>query len=652
MGKIRILSFLIVVALTLQSQAQSKRVETDTSFVKVYLAIADEHWNKDQLDSSLHYCLKAGAVARKTNYQRGIAEYISFHIPILNRLGEYQEALKLGLEGVKICQSLNDKVLLAQAYNNLANEYHYLGDLKSAATHYLNALVFSEGTNMPRRQQRYSNNLAAVFLQLKETTKSLHYATKSYELALANNDSVGMASSLVNLASNEVMTKKYDDAIRHLDQVLLLGQALKDDSYVMDSYINRADIEAEKKNYAGALQYYQRSLNVLKRYPADDYELYIHWGMAKSYFSMKKLDKALHHLNKSVALAKSLSASHELLNLYQLGSDINEAMSHFETALSMRKSYEHLNDSLVNLETQQNIHRLETEYRTAQKEKALAEQQLTIAKNTAEIEKKDRLITLSFVLVSASVLVIIFSVWAFRNKQRANEKERRLLEKQNELKLLNATIEGEEKERARLARELHDGVGGILSASKMHLSALTYGRREPTHEKLTDVISLIDVASREIRTIAHNLAPEMVSENNLENAVANFCKRVDSPHLKINHFISSEIPALKPDFKLLVYRCIQELVNNIIKHAEATEALVQLTVHDNLLLLTVEDNGKGFDIHNATGLGLINLKKRVADANGTIDISSSEGNGTTVNLEFDISKFTDEKVLETTTLTI
>lgn len=621
----------------------------DSARVMQYLAIADKQFYADRMDSAAYYCQQAGQLARAVDYKRGIAEYISYYIPVLNRQGKYTEALNLALESLEICKALRDNNLSAQAYNNLGNEYQYLGDLKSAATNYLNALIFSESTNTPLRHQRYSNNLASVFLQLEEKNKSYYYAKKSYSLARKNLDSAGMASSLVNLALSEVLNNKLDDAIKHLNEVYNLGNALKDDSYVLDALINTADVEAQKKNYKRALTLYQRSFKVLENYPVPDYELYVYWGLAQNYFHLKRYEQADEFLLKSIAVGKSIDALQELRKIYLLGSEISEKTNAFGRALDYRKRYEILNDSLVGAETQQNIHKIEIEYQTAQKEKAIAEQNLLIANSNLEIQRKDKYIFVTATIAVSLLSAIVNFVLIYRNRQRKNAEKVNLLQKQNEVNVLKAVMEGEEKERSRLARELHDGVGGLLSASKMHVSLFRDGERETSQaDDLKNIASMLDQASQEIRTIAHNLSPDILSTYELDVALANYCDRISNEEFVIEYYFLGEMPKLDDRFKVVVYRACQELINNVIRHARADHVIVQLSQHDNVLSLTVEDNGIGFKNENSHGLGLANLRNRVRQMSGQLSIDSEPGNGTTVHLEFNITNFIKTSLLEAT----
>lgn len=630
--------------------AAQEPMQADTAKVRSYLALSDKYYYADQLDSAEFYCIKAGELARSLNYKRGIADYISYIIPVWNRQGRYQEALDLALEGLEVSREIGDNSLLAIAYNNAGNQYQYLGNLKSSATHYLNALIFSENADTPQRRMRYSNNLASVFLQLEEKSKSFYYAKKSYDLAFDTGDSLGMASSLVNLASSEILNEKFDDAIRHLDQVLAIGEAVHDNSYVLDALINKADAYSKMKNYRKALSLYERSSQVLKNYQVPDYELYIYWGLAQNNFHLGNYSRAEEYLSKAIKVAEQLEALQELTKLYLLGSEVQEKMQDNATALSFRKRYEFLNDSLSGADTRRNIHQLEIEYQTAQKEKAIADQRLIIAQNNLVIERKDKSIllwtTVALLLLSA---IIIFTL-VYRNKQKTNAQRLRLLKKQSEVQVLNALIDGEEKERVRLARELHDGVGGILSASKMHLSML---HEENTSDRLghrlQKISSMLDQASQEIRTIAHNLYADALQMNDLQGAISSYCDRIKSEGLNIQCYFLGQLPPFDNRFKLILYRAIQELLNNVMKHAHAHKVLVQVSCHDNILNITVEDDGIGFVNDGRQGMGLRNLGEKLRNLEGRMTVESSPGHGTTIQLEFDTSRVGEHSPAETLT---
>ncbi|NLU92703.1 sensor histidine kinase [Chitinophaga sp. Ak27] len=237
-------------------------------------------------------------------------------------------------------------------------------------------------------------------------------------------------------------------------------------------------------------------------------------------------------------------------------------------------------------------------------------------------------------------LILSFVVWKKSSQQQhiAAELLQRLeLEKTRQV--LQALMQGEEKERTRLSKDLHDGVGGLLSAVKMHFRALQSDLSLQHEKGFNHAMRMLDDAIGEVRKTAHNMTPEILASKGLPAALEFFCRNVShSRKLQISFFTSGELPRFHNNFELSVYRIVQELVNNIIKHAYATTALVQITQHDGYVSITVEDNGIGFkNIPSAhTGIGLSSLEERVRSLNGQLTITASPGCGTTAYMEFNV----------------
>ncbi|WP_225000422.1 tetratricopeptide repeat protein, partial [Cesiribacter sp. SM1] len=484
------------------------QVDVDQKIIKevnTYILDGDKHLVNENIDSAAFYFLKAEALARKENYIKGIADFVSYYIFVLNRQGRYDEALTLTLESVEISKKLKNDRLLTTAYNNVGAEYNYLGDFNSAAIYYLKALHIAEKAKDYDMQQLLSNNISSIFLKLKNKEKGLFYAKKSYELAVQNSDTFGIASSLINLANSERLYKRYAQSASYSRRVIKLSQELNDPSYALDGYLELADVAIDSKALEDALVQYQNALEVLKSYPSSDYESRIYWGLANAYFLLNEYEAASDFIKKGIAISTQAQAKQELRQQFLLGSEIMEKLQLPYVALDFRKKYEILNDSLLSAENHRNIHKLEIEYQTSQKEKEIAEQQLLIANSNLEIQKKNTFIYLSAVIVLGLLLLLVIFYLIYRNKQKANAEKLAALKREGEMKVLMALMEGEEKERSRLARELHDGVGGILSATKMHLSILKSEEAVPERfQKFDHTVSMLDSATHEIRTIAHN----------------------------------------------------------------------------------------------------------------------------------------------------
>ncbi|MGF1636923.1 MAG: sensor histidine kinase [Cyclobacteriaceae bacterium] len=212
--------------------------------------------------------------------------------------------------------------------------------------------------------------------------------------------------------------------------------------------------------------------------------------------------------------------------------------------------------------------------------------------------------------------------------------EKQTLERERQV--IKALMEGEEKERHRVSRELHDVVNGNLAAMKLNLNLANNNNYD----------ELLDQTMNEIRRLSHNLMPDVVKKFGLNVALDQyFAGFSDAYGWHVDFQFIGEASLLTDEASLHVYRIIQELINNSIKHAGANELLVQLIVNEGKLSITVEDNGKGFDIvkakstyDNGLGMGLNNLENRVNYLNGSFDIQSSSETGTSIYIVIPINE--------------
>ena len=205
-----------------------------------------------------------------------------------------------------------------------------------------------------------------------------------------------------------------------------------------------------------------------------------------------------------------------------------------------------------------------------------------------------------------------------------------------------AVLKGEEQERTRLAKDLHDGLGGLLSGVKFSLSNMKDNLIiTPDNMAVFErSLDMIDASIRELRRVAHNMMPEMLTKFGLDEALKEYCNILNGTGLlKVKYQSLGMEARLDKSLEIIVYRIIQELLNNIIKHASASEAFVQLVRETKRLNVVVEDNGKGFDtaiLEKNKGAGWMNIRSRVDYLKGQLDIHSEEGKGTLVNIEFNI----------------
>lgn len=221
------------------------------------------------------------------------------------------------------------------------------------------------------------------------------------------------------------------------------------------------------------------------------------------------------------------------------------------------------------------------------------------------------------------------------------QKSKELIEKQNEVK--RALISGEEKERKRVAQELHDGMGSLLSTLRLNAEAIDLNDKNlDEHETIAyqNVLEMIDRACTELRAISHNMLPSGIEHFGLTATLQSLIKKIN--HNNITQFTldTAGLETLhNQEIELHLYRITMELINNVVKHAKAKQSSIQLIANDVDVSILVEDDGIGFDIHNSmsTGVGLLSVQSRVEALNGRFQLDSHLDHGTTVTIEIPLS---------------
>jgi two-component system NarL family sensor kinase len=219
------------------------------------------------------------------------------------------------------------------------------------------------------------------------------------------------------------------------------------------------------------------------------------------------------------------------------------------------------------------------------------------------------------------VLMTIFGFLFYSNRKKVQ------LEKEQ----IKAVLLAEENERSRIARDLHDGIGQLLSAAKLNLHALENVNLVNKEIVLEKAIGLVDESAKEVRSVSHNLMPNALIKSGLVSAIKNFINQLETEQLKINIETSGLNKKINSEIELVVYRIIQECINNVIKHSKANHLFINLSINKNLLNIMIEDNGYGFDVDEILrkdGIGIKNMQARVAFLKGTMEIDSKLNKGT------------------------
>jgi signal transduction histidine kinase len=347
----------------------------------------------------------------------------------------------------------------------------------------------------------------------------------------------------------------------------------------------------------------------------------------------------VHYLQRSLKIGQEKGVTLQLDDIYKGLSEAYSRLGNDTKALNFYKDYIVYRDSVTNDKNKKNVTELELKYQTARQEKIISEKQLQLTQRNLQLQKSKQyfLYSIGGAIVAFLIAGLIYN--NLRNKKKAHARQLYTIQQEKEIQLLQAIMQGEEKERSRIAKDLHDGVAGMLAAVKMHFTsmALRIGGVLQT-EGYHQGIKLLDEATFEIRKTSHNLMPEVLLQHGLDKALQRYCSSISNTHSLVVQYDSwGEIGRYKDSFELSVYRVVQELLNNIVKHSKAKQALVQVSQENSVLSITVEDNGIGFSNDNSdmSGMGLKSLKARVNAINGKIELNAEPGSGVSAYLEFE-----------------
>lgn len=596
---------------------------------------------KQAPDSALPVFMKVLQQATVRQQQHEISEAFSYIVTIYNNRGAYDRAYQITRVMHQQATEKKWTEVLPAVYNSFANRHQRMGAYDSAMYYYYQAIHTIEANPQyanPSALPTLYTNLSGILEVLGKFERGLFYLNKAEAEARLLDHRHLLTLILINKGNAFNNLKQYDSSFNCLKEAL---QIAEDNKYLQWQHLALCNLGStlyEQGRASAALPYLLQALNLKgdidPRYRSTNIA-----SLGKVYLALKNYAMAEHYLSLSIEKATLLSISRDLVDGYHARAGLYFETGQYKKAYEDLFTYLGLKDSVESKETIHHISQLEVKYQTTLKDKEITEKQLQISQQQAQIKQKNLWITgISFgALLLAAISGLLYSLYKTNwHQKRLQDEKVKSLEQIQEIALLRAMMKGEEKERTRIAQDLHDGIGGMLAAIKMNVHSLKDETPElqqrPGYNKISDMLT---DAATEVRKTAHNLMPDALARQGLRDALLHYCEQNSNKQLHIDmQFESGAID--NKTAELFIYRLIQELIQNIVKHADASRAVVQfMRIHDTYSI-TVEDNGKGFNQQaDTTGSGLKNIHGRVHTLNGFIDISSGHGKGTIVHIEFD-----------------
>lgn len=536
--------------------------------------------------------------------------------------------------------------MLAAALVILGDTYLNAQKLKEAAEVYLRVITLTENSSNYIDLSKAYIGMYNFNKQSGDYDKAMAFITKCLTVSEKNNYKPGIAKSKYGTAAlldDQSYPEKKDTfnlTFKLMNEAAALWAEVKDTAQVNRMQVGMAEALSNYGLYDTAIQL----LKSKKLFLADSYNQKY---AAQYYFTLGKIYnqkagasnekkeihlKAIENFDSCISIAKKLNNNKYLLWGYNWISSSYAFINDYKNAYLFKKRFANLNDSLLDASYLQSMAGVQHKYEVEKKEKEI------ISLHSANLQKS----TLNKFLIGSTIALVLLGLLGYRNfktKQKLHKTQIIQLEKDKQLLAIDAMLKGQEEERSRLAKDLHDGLGGMLSGVKLSFVNMKENLIMDT-ESVTSFeksILQLDNTIAELRKVAHNLMPEALVKFGLKNAILDFCNSMQlSSKTKIIFEQLGTERLLSNTADLYIYRIVQELINNAIKHADADQILVQLTKTNDKVLLTVEDDGKGFNtelIRSAKGIGLKNIQQRVDYLKGKIDIASQAAEGTSVNIE-------------------
>tara|TARA_R110002072_G_scaffold9239_2_gene45316 strand:+ start:6936 stop:8792 length:1857 start_codon:yes stop_codon:yes gene_type:complete len=548
-------------------------------------------------------------------------------------------------EYLKMAIQIGDSLQIAIANFYMGNANVVNGNPDKALPFYLKAANYFESKEdeLSRLSSTY-NGIASAYENNISDSLSLVYFEKSYETSKRANDHRRMGIALINRSNIHTKNGELQKAIQLLEEAVGLLQDASSAIYLKPAKINLAAAYAENNQLEKAETMYEAL--IIEIDSTEDVLNYAKTiGNYGRLFQKKDEDeKALDYLKRAYSMFLTNGFMKERYNLMPFLIDAHYNVNRHRDAMLLFYDYNLIKDSIFSIEKDRNLTEALQKFEAEKKDKLLLEQKL-------EIEEKNRQKNLVLYGLIALTVFLIVGYLFFRKRlqyQKTIAQQQEDIQKQkiteltqkNKLLAMSSMIEGQEAERLRIAKDLHDSLGGLLSNVKAHFTIIQKEIEQLEKLNITERTNhLIDEACLEVRRISHNMMPHALSISGLEGAledVAGYMRSLDYEVTLDIHHLPETIEKTK---QITIYRLIQEVLSNIRKHAEAKSVFIQLFGHKNEIHLIIEDDGKGFNYEKAVtngGLGLKSINSRVEFLDGTIEWDSVPERGTTITINIPV----------------
>lgn len=614
-------------------------------------------------DLQIEFCLKLAEIEHEKGHFKRERSFLKeaclkaqqsgkvyLEIQAFNNLGmsytmsqDFDQAQVNFSKSSSLAEKWGDRRGHSRALLNCGSIAYYKGDWAKAITYFTKSASINESLNDLEGIAMINNNIGAIYKEQKLYAKSIEYFQKATIYYEESADSMALAEAWVNIASVEILANKKEGAVVRLKKAIQFLQQKDQPATLLVAYTNLAFAYTEMGNYARALEYLGIANKAAEQLHDQHTSVYIFNLYGANHFYLKAYPKAIYYYTKSYELGKELGLVNEqkkaLFGLYEA----EQKTGNFQQALKWHEAYGKLKDSLLNTENQAQLTLLEEKYDTKQKVQEITNlhaRNKTISLNNklTSNQLKLSLVTVVLVVVAIVFLSVLFYQRIRRQKmllvytrERNAEQVDQLL-KDQEISILETEVIAQQTERKKLAKDVHDNLGSYLATIKyQHEAAAPPVEDVELFSHYATTSKLIADACAEVRAISHQMATGLDLQFSLIPAINELISRIQTTkqfEIHFSHF--PETIQIEREVALTLYKVIQELLSNTLKHAGASKVELHINQHAEELNVLLEDNGCGFNVQSVrSGIGLKNMHERMEQLNGKLEINSTPHSGTT-----------------------
>lgn len=603
-------------------------------------------------DSAFQLAIEALQIAKEIDSPLVAQSYRNLGIIHKNR-SEYDQAVSYYRRALALFKGEKLEADQAIIYNDLGNVHKYMGEYTASFEFYIKSTALREKLDLKPALAGSYMNIGNFLNQQGNFVRAQEYYRKSISMCRETTDSLRLGRALMNSGINETSLRNHDEAEKLLTESLQVS-LFTDRKRLPLLNTNFGNLYQQKANYRQALNKFNLATDQYTS-ASDLYGKYNSIANAGwAHLSLKDYAAALQNARLALVWAEEFEVKELQVKCLRLVADVLQKQGKFKESAETFRRYHYLHDTLYNSEKTEIIEDLRVRYETEKKEKELAITDAQLAKSNSELQvsvERNQNLLITLIVALSLTLVIIF---LYQQRQRVVRQLRKkdksifdqriddLLQEQ-EIKSLSASLETQERERKRIAEDLHDRLGSMLSSVKLHYDSATSSNEN--QKKFKKAADILDETIRETRKIAYNLNSGVLAKFGLVPALEDLKGTIESTKkIEVELNVHNIDERLTNDLEVNIYRVIQEAVSNALKHSSASQITIQLTRHDDdHLTLMIADDGTGFDSkEKSMGMGLQNMEARMSKFEGEVTIDSRKDHGTTITVDIPNPQFLEQ----------